>query len=391
MSIPYLITFKPVGPFYFGTFKSFGEGFHAISSPMPMQSTVLGCLRFVMVKQHGWIIKVPDQGFIPDFEKHKVDISGLTGDAKQVMLDSQEDKDFDFGSIRKVSPVFIVRQDDGHTCPDDFLLHVPKDVYPPGEEKPPQLTLITYDINTEAWTGGLSGINKHAALSHHDPKKYPADHYGGQAFWQSYLKGERKLPYFGDYDAGRIFINDLKEGIARENRQAKDEAFYVKEAYRMYDDYAFGVIVHFDDDKAPKNELVKLGGDGSSFWMNVSKIDDYHLTIYQNHPIIRRFLTLDDIGDLPMLFADKRAESDKLVAVSETFLNGTIEGVEHAVIPELHCNRMLQWGGLKTESFRGIPDGSVVYPLKNTKINGALNPRLMKIGYNWWLKTEKGF
>jgi CRISPR/Cas system CMR-associated protein Cmr3 (group 5 of RAMP superfamily) len=52
MSVPYLITFKPYGRFYFGTSQSFGEGFYAMSSMFPTQTTILGAIRATILSQH---------------------------------------------------------------------------------------------------------------------------------------------------------------------------------------------------------------------------------------------------------------------------------------------------------------------------------------------------
>ncbi|MEW6654461.1 MAG: CRISPR-associated protein Cmr3, partial [Bacteroidota bacterium] len=49
----YLITFTPLGRFYFGSANSWGESFYATSLKFPTQTTILGCLRRTMLKQKG--------------------------------------------------------------------------------------------------------------------------------------------------------------------------------------------------------------------------------------------------------------------------------------------------------------------------------------------------
>ena len=140
MKMQYLITFKPYSTFFFGTFKSFGEGYYAESSRFPLQTTIVGCLRKTILNQKGWLDK---DGKYPDFSLVNQEIHKYTGTVETVSLDSS---DLNLGVIQQISPVFLVRQDSGHLCPDDFLYPVPQDIdyhYDPVEKDDEGNKLIT--------------------------------------------------------------------------------------------------------------------------------------------------------------------------------------------------------------------------------------------------------
>jgi CRISPR-associated protein Cmr3 len=120
MSRPYLITFKPLGFYFFGSYLSFKEGFFVVSNRFPQQTAILGCLRSTLLKKNDLL----DEYNYPDFKNNTERIHALTGTSKMNGLDEADDN---FGVINKISPVFLVKNNDKDVA-SDFLFQAPWDV-----------------------------------------------------------------------------------------------------------------------------------------------------------------------------------------------------------------------------------------------------------------------
>lgn len=399
MGFPYLITFKPYDRFYFGTTQSFGESFYAISSIFPTQTTILGTLRATILKQNDLL----------DLQtrKPKTDSSGnllekvkeLTGTSKMIDL---FDNDDNFGKILKISPVFIVKQGKGSQCIDDVLFPVPADVvfeydnYEDKEKVSPEIVgLKLLDFKEQKIDGmkvySRNGNSEKLFSLDKRVKDYTADYFGGISFWQSYSKcksSQDKLDYHKTYLACEIFFRDSQPGIARENRKTKEEHFYVKNDFRMADEYSFGVIVHFSEENVIQNCDVIMGGEKSLFGLSVKKIDTSKY-IYSNHPIIKRFIDEKDFGDLYSLTNNKF----KLVALSPIIGNDCeIGGLNFAIINEMYIHRNIEFDGSsrkKDTSYSAIPYGSVLFVNNNFGVNLSKVPPIpRKIGFNFLMSVN---
>lgn len=376
----YLITFKPYSTFFFGTFKSFGEGYYAVSSRFPLQTTIVGCLRKTILKQNGWL---DQEGNYPNKECRS-QYEPITGTVETVVIDSV---DTNLGRIEKVSPAFIVRQDGGHICPDDFLFPVPKDIdyhYDPVEKDDKGNKLITGFDYLEYKSIRESEGEEAITSRIRDPKKDPPDYFGDWDFWEKYVRHE-KIPYHPCCKLDNIFTDAVQQGIARdESRQTIEGAFYEKHAYRLAKGYSFGVIVTFNGESPFKKEEddVFLGGDRSLFRMQINEITNPSELRYAGHPVMRQILGLKPQYEPP--------DNDcKYVCISALYGDTEPTDLEHALIPALEANRSLEYQKKKTDSYCGIPQGSVFYPRKG-KFNWKGYKMATKIGYNFILKAKKG-
>lgn len=377
----YLITFKPYSTFFFGTFKSFGEGYYAESSRFPLQTTIVGCLRKTILNQKGWLDK---DGKYPDFSLVNQEIHKYTGTVETVSLDSS---DLNLGVIQQISPVFLVRQDSGHLCPDDFLYPVPQDIdyhYDPVEKDDEGNKLIT-GFDYLNYTLIRESEKKEVIISRiRNPKNDPPDYLGDRDFWEKYIRHE-KIPYHPCCKSDNIFTDAVQQGIARdENRQTQEGAFFEKHAYRLAKGYSFGVIVTFDGGCPLKNDDVFLGGDKSLFHMRITSFVELESQKYTGHPVINHILGLEP-HDVP-------SDNDfKHVCISALFGKNEPVGLEHALIPGLEATRSLEYKKLQTDSFCGIPQSSVFYPQKEKTFTWKGYKMATKIGYNFIIKAKKGF
>jgi len=385
MSEPYLLSFKPQGPFYFGSSQSWDEGFHAVSRRFPTQMTVLGCLRFNLLKKKGWLSSGTEDGRLrPNFEKYENDIKGLTGN---VSGDSLKPSDDNLGILARLSPVFLVEWKNGRIA--DFLLQAPADVVW-ADQAQKSIRIIDYKK-----TNGCSYCIRpqEAALLFRDynNKIPPLEYYGGREFWEAYINGGKSLPFHPDLTADSLFIPESQFGIARQERKSIEGMFYRKDHYRLRRDYSLGVIVHFDcaqgkpEDLLPNGEIVFLGGEQSKFTLKVSPVEGEAEERINQHPVVKDFIPDADGYSFP-----NAGVKVKLAALSPLLELPPANNLEFAIIPGLETVRMI--GGkkmIKSDAYSMIPVGSVFYPAQGYSYKSS-NSYATKIGYNRAVHAQRG-
>lgn len=390
MSVPYLITFTPYGKFYFGTLQSFGEGFYAVSSMFPTQTTILGALRATILDQHNLLdlkLRKPKDG-------KDAEVSKLTGTSKMIDL---ADTDDNFGKIEKISPVFLVRQEPDSDCVEDFLFPMPADVIyeylkydkdEDGDPKVKQLKLLDFPDKKIEDVKVYSRNEDNNAIFSHDKriKDNTADYLGGIEFWDSYSKcnsPKDTLKYHPSYQTKKIFISDSQPGIAREKRTTKDGHYYTKNDFRLASNYSFGVIVHFSEDNVIQKDDIILGGEKSLFCLTPKPVNN-KTYIYKDHPVIKRFLGEKDFGDFDGS-KKKTFTKNKLVAFSPFIANeAKFEGLKFALINEMYSFRSIG-EKQKSDSFSALPYGSILFADGTLKLNGNSLKIPSKIGYNFFI------
>ena len=375
MSIPYLITFKPAGRFYFGTSQSFGEGFYAVSSMFPSQTTILGTLRASILEKNNLL----DLKTRTPKKIRMVDIYPLTGKSEMKSLD-EPGTDNDFGKILKLSPVFIVKHKAGSDNPEDLLLPAPADVF-----SIEGLKMIEYPEEKNVRT--FSRSSEHISSYHYNKriKEPQAKYLGGIQFWQEY-QDKKKFTFDESYLMKNIFISDHKPGIARKDRNKRDEYFYTKKDYRLNKEYSFGIIVHFTEENVLDERDVFMGGERSLFKMEIKKLPQVLSQLFTDHPVIKRFIDEKDfIGDYNGS-KDVSFNNEKLVLFSEFVgSDSSLQDLKFGLINEMNAPRSISSRISKSDSFRVIPAGSVFFPGNNLK-KITTYPIAAKIGYNFVIK-----
>lgn len=381
MSIPYLITFKPTGRFYFGTSQSFAEGFNPTSSEFPTQTTVLGAIRAKILEQNDCLDL--------NTRKPKNNYRDFTGTCKMKGLDEE---DTNLGKIQKLSPVFLVKWESSDTCPADFLLLAPINVFfeydKDKKDEDGDLVvnkLLRFELMREELP---EGSNNKLYTFDKRIKEEHAEYLGGIQFWDAYAKKQKEIECHPAYLAKRIFISDSQPGIARETegekrRVAKDEHFYRKLDYRLHEDFCFGTIVHFTEENVLKDDHVFMGGERSLFIMKIHKLPSQPSYIFSNHPVVKRFIDEKDSGDYNGKENSKAGVGD-YVLVSPFIADSEIK-TDFTLINELYSPRSINYVDKRTESFRAIPTGSI---LKTESTIGPVKtfPISSIIGYNFAIK-----
>lgn len=378
MAVPYLITFKPITRFFFGSSRSFAEGFYVESMKYPQPTTILGCLRNTILLQEG-IGKNFGNRWIVDITDPKV--KALTGTSTPNGLDDSDDN---FGVIEKISPVFIVKQCDSGNI-EDILFHVPADI----EVRDCRLSLITYERKSSAISSYSGKRKDYAILSSKDPKLYSKGYLGGKAFWTAYINNKQTFPYNPEYDEGEIFKANTSVGIGRECKVAKEGMFYTKIDYSFHKNYSFGVIAWLTENVL-QNGIIQMGGEQSTFCIEIHPIAN---GIFSSHPVTNAIINNNNCDLFEILKTTNNDE--KLIALSsivfdETLNKSLMDVMEHRIVQGIQSMRMLKSGGKgeKSESICMIPAGSVFYPEKSALLTMTWKIPF-KIGYNYVIRAKK--
>ena len=391
MTKPYLISFKPSGNYYFGSSRSFAEGFCAQSLRFPTQLTLLGCIRRTILKQ---------QGLLDDNLRYPQDRNGktfkdLTGDANgNPALNGTAD----LGRIKRISQVFIARWADDENRIDDFLFPVPNDVCISHETL--QLVIKCPAENSgwhchNALDYASNAIKPNVFFSDRENKSRHAEYLGGKKFWNAYLKGNQP-EYSTDCEIDKIIKKCSQTGIARENRKSVDNAYYIKRSFHLIKKHTFGIIVHLDD-KILDNDDVMLGGERCLFRMKIIPIEDNCCSEAFSHPLINRFVNYSDQGDFSLFNPLKENPADmiKIVCLSPCIYTEPLTGLEHAMIGEpykiRYLNKLKTKGqNLKSDTVLMLPTGSILYPDDKFKFDDTGYDMAKTIGYNFAFAIKKG-
>lgn len=362
----YLITFTPLGRFFFGSSQSWGESFYAKSLEFPTQTTILGSLRRTLLKQNNLL----DDKLRYPINPVSEDVKKLTGTSPAKGFD---ENDLNLGIINKLSPVFVTRFEKENII--EAFLPVPLDVFISDSK----LKIIQYKKDDNAV---FSRDDKYAYKKITEGKTYSARVLGNKQYWDDYMDS-KEVNYNSSLDIEKIIKPTSQPGIARENRNKIDKEFYRKKDFMMKEGYVFGVIVEFTDgiDNKLKNDFVFLGGEQSKFEMKITKVEDT-VKSYLPKPIEKFFNGYDPIVD------DFRSSAEKIVFISHLFSEGKLPCIKHSVMNNMGTIRSLNETGHKTQSFRVIPSGSVFYIDNNFTLKNDFR-FASKIGYNYFIEVNR--
>lgn len=239
----YLIKLKPYDKFFFGTGKEFGEdnqNYFIVSSYFPQQTTLLGMLRYQMLRQAG------DEVFSDDKIQSPQKATELIGKHS-----FNADEMNDFGKIESISPVFLIQNGE-------------EKIYPCSREYQKNSS-----SNSIAYIAGEFEMNgDQVVVKKYNPKMGLDD---------LFLNGDDYLSY------DDVFIPTTQVGIRKKYEGGTDEsAFYMQTFYRfaaseqcndpMFE-FAFYATLQ-DDTQITSESLVYMGGERQPFQMTVENVTE---------------------------------------------------------------------------------------------------------------------
>lgn len=348
MKYSYLITLKPLEPFFFGGEFTFGADetrkessrYSATSTQFPQQTALLGMLRKTMLIQNGnlsmhrkgeWVDSKGRGKFSQNYE----DAKSLAGTGAFSYENS-----VDLGSIVSLSPVFIK---DGESC---FIANA-KD----------------YDLELKAQENASvsfgSGSKQALVFERYDAKKH--EHF-------EFISQNKELKNFADFfkEIETVGIKKSKAG------ESDEDSFFRKKSYFPKASAHFAFVATFSEPlEWENNPLVSLGADQSSFSLAIKKEDK----------------------DLELLFEEVHEvkELSRVVLASETIVSKEVYEACSFIWGKRTSFRQLTNArqGKKSKRYYLLERGSVLYTEDLQRLDKALKQEhLQTIGINHYFKIE---
>lgn len=268
----YLVRMTPLEPFTFSGEKGFAfnaagsngrsvgnTSYYQTSRDMPEQTTVIGMLRYIILK---------NKGVLKDFGEY-------TEDERKSMKDligqdsfSFERETFDMGGIKSVSPIFIT---DGEKEPDQisYFIRNPLCLL---KDKNGNLELMQMEEKDSVTSNGVIQLPKKEYYNTKTELLY--------GFLSIGSKKNKKLEYFESlFDTKQITGN-------RKNGEEQEEGFFKREV-KMFkpihqsngiaDKLSFAVFVECEEGLLPKKIVAKMGLKKSAFLVETLPVENNDL------------------------------------------------------------------------------------------------------------------
>lgn len=235
----YLVTLKPLGNYFFGGATTFNNkdrvtgkeqsNYLVRSRKYPQQTTLLGVLRYALLKQYGLLGK---NRTLWDEKIGKQSFNGIHDGLDQTEVSS-------WGYINKISPLMLLSADSTY-----FIQG-----FDEGDQKiaPHQLNKV-FKENKE-----MPFYN----FSEYDPKESRA------IAWKSENGKEQK--------ENAIFKESFRVGIKKDySGRSSTDAFYKQFFYRLEQDFKFGFYLNASKKIEPFSTVLHAGADQSLFHFEIS-------------------------------------------------------------------------------------------------------------------------
>ena len=246
----YLVKFQPLEPYTFGTDQTFNypsgtktgkESYFVLSGTVPAQTTILGALRYLALKQKNLLRT--------DF--HYPDLAEVqkTIGAESFRFPSETAQSF--GVIRSVSPLFLYRaeRDGGH-----ILIRNP---FHNQNRKSTAGYQPMRMAKQKIWTS-------HGEISLPDKGEYDAK----RGYATGYIDIESKTVY----SDGWIFKSVMLPGNQKTS-EADNRAYYRRQMVRLASDCRFAVYVEADADAFPPESVAYMGQKRATFRVTAEPSD----------------------------------------------------------------------------------------------------------------------
>ena len=345
MSKKYLITLKPLEPFFFGGEYTFGgddsrneeSRYSAVSTFFPQQSALLGMLRKTILIQEGCLTLHRRGEWVDASRSNKASLIAGKGQFSY-------EGDYDIGKINSLSPLFVAQN--GH-----FYIIDAKD------------STFTPKISSGSRMLLGNGEQPNIVFEGYNPKKYSNDDFIAH-----------------DGSAAKTLNDFYKEvstvGIKKSRSgESEEDAFFQKTSYILQDNAGFVCIVNLDEEINLGQTLVTLGADQSSFMMDIKPFDK-------------------DFDELfSTVFSPKCL--DRVVLTAETLVS--TEASEHAlfILGERKSYRYLKAEknssskGNKSKRYFLLSRGSVIYTNNMAALSSHLSQsNLQRVGINHFIAVK---
>lgn len=250
----YLVTFRPLGEFAFGTERNFkfeglqveGQISYFVNSlPIPEQTTILGALRYTILEKEG---KLKSDFAYNEEEKGEIQ-KKIGSESFDFAKDSQ-----DFGAIKSISPVFLVNQE------KKFYVRNPLN----NKIKKGQGIEVIRTGNSEE-----NGQKEEALQTSYNRFCFPREN--------EYNAKARLAEGYINLEDGKIETDIFQSAVMTGNRKNngnidQKEGFFKREVHYLKKGFSFAVIVEAEENSLPSKTWVRMGQRGAAFLLQTESI-----------------------------------------------------------------------------------------------------------------------
>lgn len=275
----YKISLKPIDDYYFGGERTFGgtgekeqRNYFAYSNKYPQQTSIMGLVRYLLLEANELL----------PIGKHKTEANALIGE--QSFNPKISEKAQDFGSIEKISPLYMGRE--------NTLFRF---AHPLGLMK-------TDFLNGRKILIGGAIVEKTPSVNGFDPKAYYPDLLVPEGNVPKELLDKKS----GKYINGKpcVFSETLFKGHYQIGIQkgAENQGFFKQQFFRLSPKFEFVFFVKMkpgDANDQPKdirlkNTIVFFGGEQRQFKVKVSAAEDSKVPSFNHNKAGNKITLLSD-------------------------------------------------------------------------------------------------
>lgn len=359
----YLITLKPLEPYFFGGERTFGFGrglktkspYYIVSENVPSQPTLFGTLRYIILEQNDALWGQENSSMQED----------LVGKESFSFESARQNTSQVFGKIRNISPLFLMKQGECFVkTPND---HKPKD-------KTEKYTPFTMSESSVLFGNGTS--------------LYPTDYISKDGYGGGYVSLEDLKVVPNDVLFQTIVTTGINSHRIDKTREDDKDSFFKKERKMLKKDYVFAFVAEITDDEVikPKSGIVFMGQNKSPFRYTIERNDDFDLVDKINNAFSKRhakrnhfWYALSDVVPIKEKFPD---DLKCAFYIADTRVIRNLE---------TQTNAKNYHGRLKRSDclYKIINSGAVFYASDESEISLLTNEYLQKIGMNVFIEIGK--
>lgn len=359
----YLIKLYPVDTFFFGNERTFGDdnsNYFVRSNMFPQQTSVLGMLRFELLKQTKDVLEQDEKGIRI---KNAGTATTIIGESSFSTNNTKG-----YGCIKSISPVLIANN-------NDYYYLSTKEI----SDKDKKPVLFNFDsINKVKVSFGTKTTKEIPLLENYEAKHGFYEHF-------RMINGSKTHPVYYDKDKNEgVYVDNERVGILKKTKNVEDEdkGFFRQVSYSFNKGFCFAFFAEIDDFPILKNSIVMLGGETSTFRMVVEpqKEELYNQLFPENNDTVGKFklILLNDAK------VEKSVYNHCEFALTETidfrFIETTVSsGNNYANKPKK-----------SNAKFNLLKRGSVFYTQNISQLKTEIEKEtaFRNIGYNFY-KIEK--
>jgi len=392
----YLVTLKPLTPFFFGGENTFGDGkinYFARSNYMPQQTTLLGMLRHELLIQNKLI------GTDPKSNNWK----SLIGENSFQKLNGEFVDDF--GAIINISPLFLSNGQEHFTTQALDWAYYKFSEKEVNKCKVAEKSIAPVVVEfTKVKDDFVMFDNENnniptlfAGNGPYDPK------YGLVSLWVSH-DGQKlrqwnyeKPDEFNDKQGfnNGFFIKHEQVGIHRKISKTQDEEgdFYKQIFYKLADDFCFAFFVELElpNDKKFNSRIITMAGERSMFQMTV---EDSNRQSFESIFTEQTFKEKHNRKLNAIILTSNSFCNDSILKHCLFSINDEVNFQNIVTQQKTNVNYAAFKKGIDKsgENLKLLKRGSVLYPKPGKEmdvINSLQNDAFSKIGYNKYLIINK--